>query len=1353
MAVRTAREARGWTQRDLALSAGVSQRAVSSWERGVSEPRDETKKAVAEVLHLPADVVPPDAAGRESSGAVLRTELPFENLEPGDFEDFAVTLARSLYPGAEPFRQGKSGHTQYGFDVVVERGGEVLAGIQCKRVQEFGPKEVRKAVAAATMKVGTALIFLSRTASPDARAALRAHRGWQLWDKNKLSHAVHDLPLDRAVPLVDRYFPLLREKFLGVPLPGPWLEPAQYFGRTSRSERSTHQWQLVGRDGLLEALTQFASGPTGRVGLLVGRGGGGKTKMLHALCERLPARAVCVRFLERDPVIDHRAFEQLPVGPLLVVIDDAHDEDAPIGKVVTSVLAANPAASVLLALRPDGESRSRRQLRGAGVDPLQAARWELADLGPPEAEALVREVLGPQHVYAAPRLAAAARDCPFLLVAGALLVRDGALELHRFEGDDRLRRELIESLADPVSSGATDQPEIRREVLHAVAALQPLRTADGDFREALEELTGRAFDQLVPHLSAWEDAGILLRRGQTYRVVPDLLGDAVLARAASTRDTGAPTEYLDRVRRAAGGAAMANLIVNASRIDWQEPEIRRGRLVASLWETVEAEFQAGDAAVRAAVLGVLAKVAFYQPRHSVAIACWALENPARPAPVQAGLGLSYTYTDQNVRDAAARVLRTAAYDPDVLPEAADLLWELGRSDARPPNQHPDHALRMLAELAGFDRRGVTIYQQSLPAIAERWLRRPPRDTDAYDPLTVLHPLLATEGHEETWSASALTFRPFLVDPGHPAVTELRRQVLDLAFEELASPDLRRAAAAAKTIGAGLTGPVGGFGLEATTELHARWAEHFRRTLTRLQEAVRAHTPGPVVTVALREQLQWPAEHPVSAIHRASRQVLAALPRRPEHELARALHGGPIDPPADPAATLDYMDRHRANEQFLSACAATIADWPDHEVIMLVEQLLDGLRQALGDNAGRARPFLWSLVTASPSLGEAMCVRAQATPSSPLASLVSTVISALAQAGSPRVVDLAQRLVNTGNVGLARQVAHAFGIQRNRADILDGEPALLRALAEHPDPDGIVPAAALGAVRYVAPQHRDLAVELLTRVPESQKGAVLGEFALAFGPHGALAWKDLAQRHKDAFLDALRTLVSIEKYEIAEFLAMLSLQEPHSVINLLTTRVEAAETGEARPVTALPFAWPVPLRFRDRDDFPDLLRRVREWLAAAPGSLWRHYLGSQLFAAVAGPFDAQTRQVIEEYLTEPDQDKIKTVRTMLRGAPRTLVWDADFVRRCLRAADACGAESLTAVQSALHSAVLTGGRLAGAGRPSLMDAEQRDTATQLAAQAVRGSLEEQFYRALAQSAEVWIDRSMSEDDLPEDGRDW
>ena len=395
-----------------------------------------------------------------------------------------------------------------------------------------------------------------------------------------------------------------------------------------------------------------------------------------------------------------------------------------------------------------------------------------------------------------------------------------------------------------------------------------------------------------------------------------------------------------------------------------------------------------------------------------------------------------------------------------------------------------------------------------------------------------------------------------------------------------------------------------------------------------------------------------------------------------------------------------------------------------------------------------------MVTARPSLGETLCERVLAGPDGPLASLVSIVVSALGQAGDPHVVNLAQQLLDTGDTNLARQVAHGFGIQRGRADVLDGEPALMRTLVEHPDPDGIVPAAALGAVRYLAAQHRDLAIELLTCVPDRQKHAALGEFALAFGPHGALAWKDLAQQHKDAFFDALRAAPSIESYVITEFLAMLSLEDPRTIIDLLTARVEAIETG-ASPGTysALPHAWPAALHFRDHSDFPDLLRSVREWLNAAPGSLWRHYLGSELFTTVAGSFDAQTRQVIGEYLTEPDPIRMKTVSTILRGAPRTLVWDADFVRSCLRAADACGAESLAAVQNALHYALFTGVRRAVMGQPYPHDVEQRDTAGRLAALAVPGSVEEQFYRALSQSAQVWIDRDMSEVNIPADGRDW
>src|SRR5260370_17517757 len=144
------------------------------------------------------------------------------------------------------------------------------------------------------------------------------------------------------------------------------------------------------------------------------------------------------------------------------------------------------------------------------------------------------------------------------------------------------------------------------------------------------------------------------------------------------------------------------------------------------------------------------------------------------------------------------------------------------------------------------------------------------------------------------------------------------------------------------MGAALTGPPGGFGLQVSHEERQPWAKHFRQTLARLREVIDAGPPAAVVSVALREQLQWPAEHATSEIHQASREVLAMLPRGPEYQLARALHGGPIDPPADAATPVDYLDRHRANEQFLSGCAAIAADCPAHEVLALIHRLLHHL---------------------------------------------------------------------------------------------------------------------------------------------------------------------------------------------------------------------------------------------------------------------------------------------------------------------------------------------------------------------------------------------------------------------------
>ena len=51
-AVGQGRRARGWRQQDLAHALGTSQRAVSSWESGISEPPEAMKLAIARALDV-----------------------------------------------------------------------------------------------------------------------------------------------------------------------------------------------------------------------------------------------------------------------------------------------------------------------------------------------------------------------------------------------------------------------------------------------------------------------------------------------------------------------------------------------------------------------------------------------------------------------------------------------------------------------------------------------------------------------------------------------------------------------------------------------------------------------------------------------------------------------------------------------------------------------------------------------------------------------------------------------------------------------------------------------------------------------------------------------------------------------------------------------------------------------------------------------------------------------------------------------------------------------------------------------------------------------------------------------------
>lgn len=1348
-AVRAARRERGWTQKDLAQRVSASQRAVSAWETDVYEPEGKLREDVVALLGLEAGAIPiePPSAPRKPGRPVL-SELPFERLSPEDFEDFAASLLNALHGPGSARRLGKSGHKQFGFDVIVQKDGRTVAAVQCKRVAQFGPAALGKAVREATMEADSRYIFVSRAVQPAAYSEMLKHPRWEVWDKNTLSHRVHDLPKPDKARIVDRYFPDLFEDFIGDPR-GPWLNPEQHFARTTLNDRYTHDWKLVGRDDLLMDLCQFAGGETysPRIGLIVGTGGIGKSKMLFEMSRRLEADGrVTVRFLDRDAGLGPGAFDQLPQGRLVVVIDDAHDDQLGLGAVISGIRAANGTAVVLLATRPYGEPTIRRELKNVGVALDEAFRRELADLAVLQAEQLALEALGPEFASFALRLAHAARDCPLLLVAGADLIKEGQLDPGHIEDDERLRLELTDMYADVISAEAASFSEVRAGVLDAVAALQPVRAGQSVFRQALSTLTGRPFDQVKQHLRALEDAGVLLQRNDSYRVVPDLLGDALLVRAALGRAGESPTGYLDRVLEASDGDALANLVINVGRVDWQERSRRRSGLLDPLWHEVASWLRDGDADTHAALLNVLTHVSFFQPGPCLDLVAYALNGPEgptvpEPAPVSA---------PQNVRDAASGVLRAAAYDREHFERAVDLLWRLAADDERPTNQHPEHPLRVLGELAGIDRTGPSYRQDLIVAAVKRWMDLP--GPTVTDPLAVLQPLLAAEGHDEIWDAQAYVMRSFLIDPRHPSVSALRDRVLELALNQIGSTDVRRASAALELVGSALSGPVGAFRMNVSDSDRALWDAPFRDALARLRRALSRVRLRPALYVALRYKLQWLGELGNADVREAVREVLAEIPLDLGNQLARALHGGPVDPPTEPAEAVDLGWRRDGTSALFQSVIPMLAELPDAQAAELVGRTLAELHAVFERKTGHAPPFLFDLARSKPAIGAALLARVEAEPSGPLGDQATFVLIALAQVDGELALNAARRLVATGSVSLAQQVAGAFGTQRGRDTLIRGEADFLRTLARHSDP--AVRARALDAVHRLARTHPDLALELLTMVPPEREGFAFGAFAMAVGPGGPLTWNDVPEQYKDRYFAALSRLDSLDDYPTGQLLAELSRDEPRRVLSLLIKRSEAFESGgEMLRMRPLPSSPTRAYRFHESTDFPAVLRELREWLAEAPSGGWRSINGPELFTLVAGNYGPEVMQVIAEYFDQPDSARMTAVALMLRHAPDSLVWDLEFIRRCLHAAQQAGRESQKQVMGALSGALFTGHRFGMFWQPIRDASPIQQRAAELADLCQPGTAEHEFYRAIEETARTWANRFTNDSDLPMDGRRW
>ncbi|MEI9863584.1 MAG: hypothetical protein WDN00_03315 [Limisphaerales bacterium] len=196
--------------------------------------------------------------------------------------------------------------------------------------------------------------------------------------------------------------------------------------------------------------------------------------------------------------------------------------------------------------------------------------------------------------------------------------------------------------------------------------------------------------------------------------------------------------------------------MNLAELDWRVLVAKRSStLLTTIWKELESLIVIGAPEKKAWVIGLVKEVAYYQPEQALRMVELALKN--LPAPITSKPGLFVMSWRDHILQALPEILRRTAHTVEFAPRAARLLWELGKGDSRQLNQYPEHAFRLLTELAAYTRdKPLSFYQVMLDTVVS-WLGEPGIHNHKHSLLDVLDKFLVktaewteSEGRQISW---------------------------------------------------------------------------------------------------------------------------------------------------------------------------------------------------------------------------------------------------------------------------------------------------------------------------------------------------------------------------------------------------------------------------------------------------------------------------------------------------------------------------------------------------------------------------------------------------------------------------
>ena len=1325
-------------QSEFAAKAGVKQQTVSRWEAGASRPSPRQLSLLADLFSEGSDSdalrseLLSKANYKQNQNTVVST-LPLDQSFPLDilgeyqFENFCTHFLEQLHPAATVHRYGDRGHKQEGLDIMATFPNGDIYTFQCKRLRSFGPGKVTNAVVAHTFQSKKKFILLSRVATPEARKEILKHTDWDIWDKEDISRKIRqDLDKEAQRRLVDTFFPGHRFSLLGETESGPWQTPDEFFAPFMHKDTLiNHAWELVGRKEKVKNTCDALTNPNVKVVFISGTLGAGKTRILKEVVEKIKneSKGLYITFISSSENVTRTDLDNLGKKRKIIVIDDAHDrKDLPQLFQHASIEENN--TTLLLSLRPYGLLPIESQASKYSLLENRVKKIEVGQMCSEDAERLALQALTlpdqSQKILLAKELVELAENCPLEIVIGArVLSQESPTYLGEVKNSDNFQKILYSKFQDVYIRGlgtGNDQALIKK-LLTIIAFIQPFYPDDDTVFDIIKKIETIDPTTAKQKMKILESAGVLIKRGNQYRIYPAAMTDFILEDSCVGVDN-VSSGYAETVFDIAAETdlrILENVVLNISVLDWRlkNKTKKHTSFFNYIWGKIQNKDQLNNPYSK-----IVASIAPHQPERALNF-------------------VEHMMSRQCYGSELIEVVKLVARDQKYTKSACECLWELGK--------YNQYAIEVLSKLGEIEPNKLICYSEIVADFALGLVGKEKEWSQKITPLDVLSGLMKTEGLTTKINKLNAELSPFHVSP--QALSSLRRKVVNSILELLSSSNIKAAAQAAKFLRQCLHYPLGMLGNRPEENIIAAWEKEFIETLSAIKEIVARENLDPLVLVCVAESISWHLNYGREKSQEIAAETIALIPNSLEYRTILALyngHGHILKSRIDDTQIKDW-------ENYIRSVADDLLTTYQGEDKLrgFINSCLLKIETSQLAYQATSYALLFNLIKKSSPFAQSIIESAIQEPDGLTVKFTSIALANLFMGNHDAAIDVSYRVLDTKQNILIAVIPSAYA-QLNANEFIydDRDIKIIKKLLSFKDKT--IVENMVYALRSLAKSNRQRGIELIKEFHFDISNRATDDLLFLFHNKDHIPFNDLAEQDVKLFLQKLTPLAELKGYALEEFLAKASKAYPVLVKDFFIKRMELGieQNKSTRPCNYGPFAQ-VALRFKESSQLDSVLLQLKDWIQSEAvnyfsNQFFCHHIG-KLFSAMFSPYDEKFVSFLQNWMEEAQPDEFSIISLILAEAQHEFTFEHQaFVIELLEKCKQVSNEVLDNMIGALFSSAISGGKSGTPGAPYPRDEKlKKDSEDAINALASRFCPAHRLYNELRKYAEQEINFMLNE----------